>query len=123
MGQYYVIVNLTRREVINPAVFGDGAKLCEFGDSLSGTAFALIALLSSGNGRGGGDIRSNDPIIGAWAGDQIAIVGDYDDEGKFGVPPTTNLYSYSHSSGEYKDISEDIKRAMQAAGECIRRRG
>lgn len=119
MGQYYKIVNLTKKQFMNPHDFGDGAKLCEFGDSRSGVMFALAALLASGNNRGGGDIRSDDPIIGSWAGDQIAIVGDYDDEGKFGVPEEgQNMYSYAGDN--YKNVSKDIQKAMEDAGEDIR---
>ena len=117
MGQYYKIVNLTKKQFMFPHNFGDGAKLCEFGSSGTGTMFALAALLASGNGRGGGDINSDDPIIGSWAGDQIVITGDYDDDGKYGVPNSTNLYSYAGE--EYKDISEEIKKAMKAAGEYV----
>jgi hypothetical protein len=56
MGQYYIIVNLNRREYISPETFGDGSKLLEFGCSGNGVMMALALLTASGNGRGLGDI-------------------------------------------------------------------
>ncbi len=56
MGQYYIIVNLNRREYISPSTFGDGAKLLEFGCSSDGLMLGLALLTASGNGRGGGDL-------------------------------------------------------------------
>jgi hypothetical protein len=83
MGQYYKVINVSKKEYIHPHNFGDGMKLMEFGCSGQGTMTALALLLSSGNGRGGGDMRSGDSIIGSWAGDNIVIAGDYDDAGKY----------------------------------------
>jgi len=83
MGQYYLVVNLTKREYLNPRKFGDGAKLLEFGSSAVGTMCGLAILLADGNNRGGGDLRSENPIIGSWAGDKIVIAGDYADAFKF----------------------------------------
>jgi hypothetical protein len=83
MGQYYVIVNLDKHQYINPHNFGEGAKLMDFGASSGGAMTALAVLLADGNGRGGGDLYSNDPIIGSWAGDRIVVAGDYGDPFKF----------------------------------------
>jgi hypothetical protein len=85
MGQYFIVVNLTKKQYISPHDFGDDAKLQDFGLSSHGTMSALAVLLASSNGRGGGDLDSNLPIIGSWAGDQIAIVGDYDLPNRFGI--------------------------------------
>jgi len=83
MGQYYLIANIDKKEYIHPHKFDDGMKLMEFGQSCSGTLTGLTILLADGNGRGGGDIDSDDPIIGSWAGDRIVITGDYADPRKF----------------------------------------
>ena len=87
MGQYYKIVNVTKREYLTGHAFGEGIKLMEFGMSAGGSMAALAILLADGNGRGGGDLHTEDPIaesiIGRWAGDKIVIAGDYADEGKF----------------------------------------
>lgn len=83
MGQYYVVANLDKRQYLNPHRFNDGAKLLEFGTNGDGTMCGLAILLADGNGRGGGDLHSDNPIIGSWAGDRIVIAGDYADPGKF----------------------------------------
>lgn len=80
MGQYYYIVNLDKRQFLHPHKFGDGLKLLEFSCSQGGTLAALAILLADGNGRGGGDLHSDNKIIGSWAGDRIVVAGDYADE-------------------------------------------
>lgn len=83
MGQYFRLVNVAKRQYLRPHAAGDGAKLLEFGASGSGVMMCLAVLLADGNGRGGGDLRSDSPLIGSWAGDPIVIAGDYADVGKF----------------------------------------
>ena len=65
MGQYYVLANLDKSEYLMPWDFEDGAKLLEFGNSDGGTMTAVTILLADGNGRGGGDLRSEHPIVGS----------------------------------------------------------
>ncbi len=122
MGQYYKIVNLDKQEFLDTYTFNDGAKLLEFGCSSEGTLTALAILLADGNGRGGGDLHSENPIIGSWAGNKIVVAGDYADEQKFlnieqiakhkmlkdGEDP--NLYDYA--AEHFKDISEKALIAM-----------
>ena len=45
MGQYFLIVNLDKKEYLHPHKFGDGLKLLEFGCSSQGTLTALTLLL------------------------------------------------------------------------------
>lgn len=110
MGQYYLIVNLDKKQFLHPHKCGDGLKLLEFGCSANGTLTALAILLADGNNRGGGDLRSAHPIIGSWAGDRIVIAGDYADEGKFTADPSRTLYRVADE--EYEDISRRALRAM-----------
>jgi hypothetical protein len=63
MGQYHVVVNLSKKEYLYPRKFNDGVKLMEFGASGCGTMMALGWLLG------------ND-----WNGDHVTIVGDYGDQ-------------------------------------------
>ena len=80
MGQYHVTVNLTKREFLYPHTLGCGLKLLEQVDTVAGIPTALMVLLACSNGRGGGDFTEYDEcpnIIGRWAGDRIAVVGDY----------------------------------------------
>lgn len=126
MGQYYIVVNLTKEEYIQPHSLCNGAKLCEF--STGRTATALVLLLASGNGRGG-DWKEHE-LIGRWAGDRIVIAGDYADSGQFlteeqltqwrrekGVPPDgsePNLYQYAHEF--FRDISKEAGVMVHLGG-------
>jgi hypothetical protein len=110
MGQYYLIVNLDKKQFLHPHKCGDGLKLLEFGCSANGTLTALAILLADGNNRGGGDLHSDHPIIGSWAGDRIVIAGDYADDGKFTADPARNLYRVADE--EFLDISQQALRAM-----------
>ena len=123
MGQYYRIVNLDKKEYISPHLFGDGAKLMEFGCSSNGMMTGLAILLADGNNRGGGDLYSEDAIIGSWAGDRIVITGDYADEGKFveyssyigdkiEYDPNKNLYQFA--AEQFTNVSEGVIMAMCA---------
>ena len=119
MGQYYIVVNLTKGEYIKPHSLCNGAKLIEF--SMGRTATALTLLLASRNGRGGGDWAEHE-LIGSWAGDQIVVAGDYADSGQFlteeqltrwrhekGVPSDESeptLYEYAHEF--FHDISKQV---------------
>ena len=114
MGQYHVIVNETKKQFLHPHKLGDGLKLLEFGCSRDGTMTALALLLSVHNGRGGGDFSGKDPreLVGSWAGDSIAIVGDYgDSEGdRF-----SGLYEAAMSDGsEWENISDFMRAAMES---------
>ena len=108
MGQYYKVVNLDKKEWLHPHKFNDGMKLLEFGCSADGTMTGLAILLAEGNGRGGGDLYSENPIIGSWSRDRIAIVGDYADDEKESVK---NIFSMSEGD-DWKDISLEVLNAM-----------
>ena len=110
MGQYYKIVNVKKKEYITPHTFGDGLKLMEFSMSANGVLAGLAILLADGNGRGGGDLNSENEIVGSWAGDNIVIAGDYADNGKWIKDPDTNLYSVANNEGE--DISIKVLDAL-----------
>lgn len=88
MGQYWKTVNLDKREFICPHKLGAGLKLREQLASRPGVGAALIILTAAmPHRRGGGDLdlpsdnRAYNAIakrtIGRWAGDRIAMVGDY----------------------------------------------
>lgn len=110
MGQYYKIVNVKKKQYITPHTFGDGAKLMEFSMSASGVLAGLAILLADGNGRGGGDLNSENEIVGSWAGDNIVIAGDYADTGKFVKINEQNLYEVCQAQGE--DISLKVLDAL-----------
>lgn len=109
MGQYYKVVNTTKKQVMNPHSFGSGAKLMEFSSDRMSIMQGLAILLADGNGRGGGDLRSENPLVGSWAGDSIVIAGDYADEGKFVQDEKVNLY---REANDYEDISFKVIEAL-----------
>ena len=110
MGQYYTIINLDKKELLYPHMFGDGMKLMEMGCSSHGTLCALAILLADGNGRGGGDFDAEKSkyanLVGSWAGDRIVIAGDYGDDGKFGAPKDQNIHSFANDT--FTDISDKV---------------
>jgi hypothetical protein len=112
MGQYYNIVNVDKKQYISPLDFGTNVSLCSIAlNGGFGAMTALAALLADGNNRGNGDIRSDNPIIGSWAGDRIVIAGDYADAGKFDVYYSGyNLYSCADES--YENISVQVMAAL-----------
>lgn len=74
MGQYHHIVNVDKREYLNPHELGMGLKMWE--QATTWTAQLLLGLTSTSNGRGGGGFPEHE-LIGRWAGDRIMTVGDY----------------------------------------------
>ena len=90
MGQYYIVVNVDRKEYLDPLKFNDGLKLLEITGGRSFTLSALALLLADGNGRGGGDFPCSSSSvpdvsewIGRWVGNRIVVAGDYADDCKF----------------------------------------
>jgi len=84
MGQYHYLVNLDKQQVVHPHQIGNGLKLREQTGWHYSTATALVMLLASSSkdgGRGGGDFRAKHLLVGSWAGDRIAFVGDYAEAG------------------------------------------
>jgi hypothetical protein len=80
MGQYHILVNLTKKQFVHPHQIGNGLKLHEQIGFDCSTSTALTMLLAVSNGRGAGDFSTNHPLIGSWAGDAIAFVGDYSEK-------------------------------------------
>jgi hypothetical protein len=116
MGQYRKPVNLDKHEFIYPHKLGTGLKLWEQLANAPGTGAALIVLTAAlPETRGGGDFDLEEnwhgpertfpehdvtpgpmpedyaPIaqrtIGRWAGDRIALIGDYAEDGDLGDSP------------------------------------
>lgn len=129
-----MIVNADKRQFIHPHRFGDGLKLMEFGNSAGGTMTGLAILLAASNGSGyGGGLRFDSEVIGSWAGDRIAAVGDevtpilpesFD-------PDPESIYFRCLDEGEtltedaaseyaglpiYRDISKHVRQCIEADG-------
>lgn len=125
MGQYHKLVNLDKREFVDPHKLGCGLKLWEQLASHPGTGSAMIILLASAsNGEGGGDLK-NDEILGRWRGDRIAMVGDYDDKAMYVVgteTPTTQDRVFSGAAiyqvcgevgSDWKDVSDAVAAVIE----------
>lgn len=100
MGQYFTLINETKKEFVCVYCANGVAKWYEW---VFNTQFKLLGLLiRRSNEGGGGDIHSTheDVIQGSWAGDKISLVGDYDESGLF-----DKAYS------EYKNITEPLLEA------------
>ena len=120
MGQYHFIVNLDKREFINPHKLGVGLKACEQLTNPAGTAQALFVLLVCSNGRGGGDLAVTrgfeERVIGRWAGDRIAVVGDYAEDYDIKTPlhdPASAIYDLCYE-GAYREISALVRPVLAA---------
>jgi len=80
MGQYHYLINLDKKQFVHPHQIGNGLKLHEQIGWQYSTATALVMLLAASSrdgGRGGGDFHAEHPLVGSWAGDRVAFVGDY----------------------------------------------
>lgn len=105
MGQYWKVFNLDKKECLHPHRFDDGLKFCEFTRSEGGTMSALAVLLAAPEsmGHGGGDDKRSE-MTGRWAGDRIAIIGDYNDDERWdGAYEKT--FDQDGKKAEYLDIS------------------
>ncbi len=115
MGQYHILVNLDNREFVHPHQLGAGLKMAEFTNTRTGPLAALSMLLVSSKNRGGGDYHSDDPLLGSWAGDRIAIVGDYSERGDLAPEHNADII-YGLCSSE-EDVSEHIEWYREEAKE------
>jgi hypothetical protein len=72
----YIVGNISNKQYIRPEAFGEMDTLQAVVGSQEGVMFGLVVLLADGNNRGGGDLRSDAAIIGAWAGDRIVLLDE-----------------------------------------------
>jgi hypothetical protein len=112
MGQYWKPVNLDKKEFLDPHALGDGLKLVEqiTSNSGGGVQVALMILLAAmPERRGGGDLQQPDPFIGRWAGDRIAMVGDYARQGDIPGCPINERWLYAATCGDvYENIGGQV---------------
>jgi len=105
MGQYHLTVNLDKKEFLMPHKFGVGLKLLEQYGVPSGIPDALFMLMCCSNGYGGGDFQDNsNTIVGKWAGDRVAVIGDYAVDGDLPMMwDAKHIYSMCHNLSECED--------------------
>ena len=141
MGQYWMVVNLDKEEFVYPHKLGCGLKLWEQLVNSPGTGAALIVLTAAmPKTRGGGDfdLEENwhgpertseykiDPApmpehyqeiaartIGRWAGDRIALVGDYAEDSDLPVEfKASDIYNKCRNN-EWKDVSDSVAAVIE----------
>lgn len=116
MGQYWYPVNLDKKEYVDPHKLGSGLKLGEQLSARPGTGSALVILCAAMPGpRGGGDLdlALAARTIGRWAGDRIALVGDYAEDGDLPAEFMASTIYERCQEGAYTDISADVARVIE----------
>lgn len=139
MGQYWYPVNLDKHEFVMPHKLGSGLKLWEQLANDPGTGAALVILCAAmPQARGGGDLDLHDnwhgperknmstsgPMpdeypaiaartIGRWAGDRIALVGDYAEDGDLAPEHEASAIYGRCSDGTYEDVTDDVARVIE----------
>lgn len=141
MGQYWKVVNLDKKEFVHPHQLGSGLKLWEQLANHPGTGAALIILCAAmPQARGGGDFDLDEnwhgperkfpehnvtpgPMpddyqtvaartIGRWAGDRIALIGDYAEDSDLPeVFKASEIYGQcteKDEGGTWTDVSADV---------------
>jgi len=113
MGQYFRFVNVSKREYVDPWDIGGIAKLWEWCANREAGIFPY--LLRKSNEGGGGDIEDSDkaPFAGHWAGDELYLIGDYDES-----------RLWQKAEAEFRNISEPlIAEYNEFMGESPQTRG
>ncbi len=98
MGQYFRAVNVSKKEYVDSWDIGGLAKLWEWCANREAGIFPYLLRESSEGG--GGDINNpNAEYAGRWAGDEVYLVGDYDES-----------ELYQKAKQEYTNISKPLAR-------------
>jgi hypothetical protein len=113
VGEYFVLCNLDKKEIIVPGGFGHGNKP---GDMVQhapgGVLHGLLHLLLLG-GSGWAEAERLGHLMGRWAGDRIAVIGDYFDGDIGGIHwsgDETAERKYGHAG--WVNITEHVARAI-----------
>ena len=117
MGQYHYLINLTKKQFVNPHEIGNGLKLQDQIGWECSTSTALVMLLAASNGpsgRGGGDFRGGSSLIGSWAGDRIAFVGDYASKTDLPLDDEAHELYERCANNKLKNISKEVRKMMEA---------
>ena len=108
MGQYHVLVNLDKQEVVSPHGLGLGLKQYEHNGEFNGTlADAMYILTMTSPGRGGGDYPVTG-VSGRWAGDRVVVLGDYTEDADLpNIPNASKIYGQSEFFEDITDLVAD----------------
>jgi len=99
MGEYFVIVNKSKKEFIDPDIMGDGNKFFDLFSGLHGRALAM--LLTDERKR----LGNGNELFGSWVGDLITIIGDETE-----LPSSNSKCDnyYEEVCKSYKNISIEV---------------
>ncbi len=103
MGQDYKLINLDKKEYVDPYDIGVGGKLWEWMADIKGCG--VITLLLSER----------------WAGDKVGLVGDYDSEFYYKILDTyKDISGYAKIIyGDYRPDNETLYAINETTGEYI----
>jgi len=116
MGQYFKVVNTSKKQYYNIEGLGDNPKLGGIGVGLNGIVLSRL-LLSPGEEFKSKIVGKNlisRELTGFWIGDKVIIAGDYDEPNTNNVETSSetfldyNLYSLVSQTSEYEDITDKI---------------
>ena len=115
MGQYHLLVNVDKREYLDPRSISLGAKQWEHSTHpqfpmVGSIADAMYLLTMTAPARGGGDMPATE-ASGRWAGDRVMVVGDYTDDSDL---PAHYMGSelYNHARSGYTEIGDEVREAF-----------
>jgi hypothetical protein len=112
MGQYHVLVNLDKEEVVSPHGLGLGLKQYEHLGEFNGTlADAMYILTMTSPNRGNGDLPDTG-ISGRWAGDRVVVVGDYTSDAD--LPNYPNASLLFNATDKWVDITDLVATAFES---------
>ena len=112
MGQYHILVNIDKKEVVLPYDIGLGSKQYEQAGCEGSLADAMYLLSMSSPADGYGDFPMVEGVNGRWCGDRIVIVGDYTKKGA--IPMFLDSESlYSIAISNYTNISDQVRLAFE----------
>jgi len=122
MGQYFMAVNLDKKEYVCPWCLGGVAKFWEW--CVNPQAGIFPYLLRKSNESGGGDI---DPdrvkYAGRWAGDRVVLIGDYDSSGLYEKVRTEYKNISAETASEFNKLvgCQALKLKAKICSSCKRR--
>lgn len=109
MGQYHSLINIDKKEIVNPHGLGLGAKQYEHLGVQGSLSDALYMLVMTSPERGGGDLPLT-TISGRWVGDRVLVFGDYTEASDV---PFMDLGK--ENLDHYQDITDAVATAMRSA--------
>lgn len=114
----YVVVNLDKMQMLRAEQFGQPRPLHRMllTGGHGGLGMALAALLAGASrdgGRGGGDIRSDSPLVGSWAGDRLTLRLAAFSGSAVDLSPACREMLTEAGEGKYRQISDgSVERLM-----------